>query len=125
MGKSSRYAGALVPVTTLATTEVTKRTEEVDLSQVRAEGFDEVELAVGALPEHEIAQALLSRGANNEVGVWLASGVQVPGNRVHADALFQVIERSSRCTVSIDEAPHCASDFCPPAVTDGEVYVHS
>lgn len=49
-----------MPVTTLTPSEVTKRAEEIDFAKVGTQGLDEVELAVGALPEHEVTEALLA-----------------------------------------------------------------
>jgi hypothetical protein len=39
---------------------VADRAQEVDLTQVGAERLDEVELAVGRLPQQEVAQPLLT-----------------------------------------------------------------
>src|SRR3954468_16900473 len=54
-----------------------QRAEEVDASEVRPERVAEVELRVCALPEQEPAQPLLTGGADDEVGVRLAPGVEV------------------------------------------------
>ena len=47
-----------LPITTLPRAKVTKGTKKVDFSKVWAERFYEIELGVGALPEHEITEAL-------------------------------------------------------------------
>ena len=49
-----------LPIATNPCAKVTKGTEKVDFSEVWAERFYEVELRMGALPEHEITEALLS-----------------------------------------------------------------
>ena len=49
-----------VTVSTNPGAKISKCTEEVNLTEVRAKGFHEVELGVGALPEHEVAQPLLA-----------------------------------------------------------------
>jgi hypothetical protein len=49
-----------LPITPLPRAKVSKSTEKVNLSEVWAERFHEVELGVSALPEHEITEALLS-----------------------------------------------------------------
>ena len=41
-------------------TEVSKCTKEIDFAKVWPQGFDEIELRVSALPEHKVAEALLT-----------------------------------------------------------------
>src|SRR6187399_1714721 len=65
---------------------IADRAEEVDLAQIGAERLDEVELAVRALPEQEVAQALLPRGADDQIGVRLASGVEVLADLLRSEA---------------------------------------
>jgi hypothetical protein len=48
----------LVPVSTNPGPEVSECTKEVNFAKVWSEGFHEVELGVGALPEHKVAEAL-------------------------------------------------------------------
>src|SRR6476661_6068987 len=57
-------------------------TEEVDVAEVGPVGLAEVELRRCALPEEEAAEPLLPRRADDEVGIGLALGVEVPGDVV-------------------------------------------
>lgn len=59
-GSRRLILGASVAVTALTSAKVTKGAEEINLTKVGAKGFHEVKLAVGALPQHEVAEALLS-----------------------------------------------------------------
>jgi hypothetical protein len=45
--------------------------------KIRPEGFGEVKLGVGQLPEEVIAEALFATGTDEEVWVWNALGVEV------------------------------------------------
>ena len=61
---------------------ITECAQEIDLPQVWPKRLNKVELAVRALPEHEVAQALLARGADDEVGIRLATDVMEPEFRL-------------------------------------------
>src|SRR5690606_40683184 len=65
------------PEAAVAIGVVADRAQEVDLAQVGSESLHEVELAVRTLPQQEIAQPLLSAGADDQVGVRLPAGVQM------------------------------------------------
>ena len=67
--------------------------QKVDLTQVWSEGLDEVELTVCALPEQEVAQALLPRCADDQVGIGLTPRVKVLADRLGRQALGQLLER--------------------------------
>src|SRR3546814_16696901 len=58
------------------------RAKEVDLAELGPQGLTEVELALRALPQQESAQALLTRGADHQVRVGLALGVEVLPDQV-------------------------------------------
>src|SRR5688572_28109934 len=58
------------------------RAQEVDAAERRPERVAEVELRMDALPEQEAGEPLLPRGADDEVGVGLALGVEVLGDVV-------------------------------------------
>jgi len=51
-----------------------KRPQEVDLAERRPVGVAEVQLGVHGLPEQEVGHALLTAGADDEVGVGLPAG---------------------------------------------------
>src|SRR5699024_7281605 len=78
-GRNARDAGAgwLFAEPALSQTVVADGAEEVRAAEVRPIGFAEVELGIGALPHQEPRQPLLSGGADDEVGVGLALGVEV------------------------------------------------
>src|SRR5689334_4540033 len=61
--------------------------EEVDLAEGGPVGVTEVELGVGALPEQESAEALLARGADDQVRVGLAGRVEVLGDVLDVEHL--------------------------------------
>ena len=86
--------GRLVTVTANPGAKVSKCTEEVNLTKVRAERFHEIKLGVSALPEHEIAEALLSGGSNDQVRVRLTLGIEVTGYGLDTDGVREVIKRS-------------------------------
>src|SRR3954465_9555848 len=66
--------------------------QEVDLAEVGPVGLTEVELALGALPEQEAAEPLLTGGPDHEVGIGLSLGVEVLGDVVDVDDLGQLLE---------------------------------
>src|SRR5580704_15658664 len=73
--RSSRPIGASAAdaaITPLAPTELGDRLFQVLLAEIRPQRVDKHQLGVGALPEHEIADALLPTGADQQVGVWHA-----------------------------------------------------
>ncbi len=67
-------------VTALAQGVGPHRAQEVDPPEVRPVGLTEVELRPGALPQQEAAESLLPRGADHQVGIGLALGVEVVGD---------------------------------------------
>src|SRR5690242_11687780 len=69
-----------------------ERTQEVDVPEVGPVRLAEVELGGGALPEQEAAQALLAGGADDEVGIGLALGVEVPGDVVGGQARGDLLD---------------------------------
>src|SRR5471032_1626993 len=65
-------AGALTAdaaIATFAPAELGNRLLEMFLVEVRPKRVDEHQFGVGALPEQEIADALLSAGADQQVGI--------------------------------------------------------
>src|SRR5688572_21906620 len=68
------------------------RPQEVHLAEVRPVGLAEVELRVRALPQQEARQPLLARGADDEVRVGLALGVEVLGDVLDVEELRQVLD---------------------------------
>src|SRR5680860_711832 len=107
----------------LAPREVAQCPKKIDLSEVRPEGLHEIELAVGALPQHEVAQSLLPRRADNQVGIRLAARVEVLADQFGRESLCEVLERAAVRVVSCHDAAHRVCDLRTPAVADGEINV--
>ena len=102
---------------------VTQGAQEVDLADVRTEGLHEVELAVRALPQHEVAEALLTRGADDQVGVALPTRVEVLRDELLVDALGQVFEGVALLLMRADDAAHGIRDLGAPPIADRQVDV--
>src|SRR6187402_2754788 len=78
---------------------VAQGAEEVDFTQVGSECLDEVELAVRALPEHEVAQPLLTGGAHDEVRIRLALRVEVLGDQFGGEDLGEIVDGATAVAV--------------------------
>src|SRR3569833_323735 len=79
------------------------RPQEVDLAEVRPDGLAEVELRVGALPEHEAGEALLSRRADDEIRVGLAAGVEMLGNVLNVEDLGEFLDAGAPARLFVQE----------------------
>src|SRR5690606_4090805 len=66
--------------------------QEVCFAQIWPERFDEVDLAVCALPEHEIAQPLFARGPDHEIRVRLTASVQMLGDELGGEQLGELVQ---------------------------------
>ncbi|MBG9885012.1 hypothetical protein ABE10_00110, partial [Bacillus toyonensis] len=104
---------------------VADRTQEVDLTQIRTQRLDEVELAVRALPQQEVAQALLAARADHEVGVGLSSRVEMLADHLRRQVRGQILERPSGGLMVRHDASHRVDDLVASAVADSEVDVES
>lgn len=62
------------------------RPQEVDLPEGWPMRIAEVELRIGALPEHEAREPHLSARANDQIGVWAIMRVQILVQGVRAQA---------------------------------------
>src|SRR3954469_6440837 len=67
--------------------------QEVHAAEVGPVGLAEVELRLGALPEQKAAEPLLPGGADHQVRVRLALGVEVLGDVLDVDDGGEVLER--------------------------------
>src|SRR4029077_12749190 len=94
--------------------EGTQRPQEVDLAEVGPVGLAEVELAVRALPEQEPAEPLLPGGADDEVRVGLALGVQVLGDVLDVDHLGELLDARAATGVLLQERAHGIGDLTAP-----------
>ena len=95
--------------------------QEVDAAEVGPERLAEVELRVGALPEQEAAEPLLARGADHEVGVGLALGVEVIGDVLDVDHVGELIERRAAGGVLLEQRANGVGDLAATAITDRDV----
>ena len=89
---------------------------EIGLAEVRPQGRREDELRVGALPQQEVAGALLTAGADDQVGIALAGGVEVLGEAILVD-LRDRHAGSQQHSGGVD-------DLRPPRVVEGDVERH-
>ena len=115
----------LHPVATLAPTKVTQGTKEINFTQVGAKGLDKIELAVGALPQHEVAQSLLTRGADNQVRVGLPHGVKVFGNLRDTNRIGEVLQCAPASLVLTHHPAYCVRYFGPAPVTHRKIDVQA
>src|SRR5580704_1811935 len=93
-----------------------QRPEEVHLAEGGPVGVAEIELGVGALPEQEAAEALLARGADDQVGVGLARRVEVLGDVLDVEHFGQFLDRGAPCGLLLQQGAHRVGDLPPPPV---------
>src|SRR4051812_49889143 len=86
-------------------------TQEVDPPEVGPVGLAEVELALRALPEQEAAEPLLPAGADHEVGVGLALGVEVLRDVLDVEDLGQLLEGGPPPRVLVQQRAHGVGDL--------------
>src|SRR5690349_1016232 len=98
-----------------------QRAEEVDPAERGPVGVAEVELGLGALPQQESAQALLSRGPDDQVRIGLAGRVQVLGDVLDIEDAGQLLDRGALGRVGLQQGPDRVRDLPPAAVADGHV----
>jgi hypothetical protein len=110
-----------MPIATLASAKVTKSSEEITLTKVRTEGFHEIELAVGALPQHEVTEALFTGCSNDEVRIWLALCGETLGDGLDGDALREVLEGPPDVLVLLHQSSHGLGYFGPSAAANSQV----
>lgn len=115
----------LLAETPLTRSKIAKRPQEVDLTEVGPQRFHEVELAVRALPQHEVAEPLLARGADDEVGIGLPARVQVLADEVGGEDLRESVEGSARVGVLAHDAAHRIRDLPAPAVAHRKIDVEA
>ena len=97
------------------------RPQEVDVPEVRPVGLAEVELRVRALPEQEAGQPLLAAGADDQVRVGLALGVEVLGDVLDVEHLGQLLDRGAAAGVLLEQRTDRVGDLPSAAVADGDV----
>src|SRR5947199_2488453 len=72
-------------VAALALLEVEDRLEKVAAAEVRPQGAGDPDLRIGDLPEQEVRDPQLARGADEQVGIGLARGVEVAADGLLVD----------------------------------------
>jgi hypothetical protein len=75
--------------------EAAQCSQEVDLAERGPVGIAEVQFGVHALPAHEAGDALLTAGADDQVGIGLPGCVQVPGDVVGGEDFGEPGERTA------------------------------
>src|SRR3954469_11418373 len=80
-------------ITTFAAAVLGDGPLEMLLAEVRPQGIDEHQLGVGALPQQEIADALLTAGADQKVRIGHAGGQQLALEQVFVDTLRRQLAR--------------------------------
>src|SRR6476620_1564164 len=99
--------------------------QEVDPAEVRPVRLAEVELAVRALPEQEPAEPLLAGGADDQVGVGLALGIEVLGDVLDVEDLGELLDRRTPRGVLLEQGAYGVRDLAPAAVADRDVHDHA
>ena len=99
------------PIAALAVAYDAQRAQEVDPAEVGPVDVAEVELRVRALPEQEAGEPLLAAGADDQVGIGLARGVEVLGDVVDVEDLGELLERAagSACSCSSERTASAIS----------------
>ena len=69
-------------VAAFALLEIDQRFEQARAGEIGPESFGDVDFGVGDLPEQEIADAHFAAGANQQVGIGQAGGVEMFGDGV-------------------------------------------
>jgi hypothetical protein len=80
---------------------------------------------MGALPEEESRQALLTRRTDDEVRVRLALGVEVLGDVLDVQHVGQVLDRGALGRLVVQQRAHRVGDLAPAAVADRDVHVQA
>jgi hypothetical protein len=111
---SDPWSAASASVAAVAFLVAAERAEEVEFAERGPVDVGEVELAVGALPEEEAAEAYLAACADDQVGVGLADGVEVRCERFGGDLLGDLVGGGAVGGESADEGASAASK--PPEV---------
>src|SRR5204863_9179689 len=95
-GRPRKRAGALAAdaaIATFAAAKLGDRPLEMLLAEVGPQRVDEHQLGVGALPQQEIADALLAAGTDQQVGIGHAGGQQLALEQALVDLLRRQLAR--------------------------------
>lgn len=113
----------LSAVAALAARVVAQGTQNIDLTEVGAEGLDEIQLAVCRLPQHEIGDSLFARRPDDEVDFGLTGRIQVRRNVVEGHVIGQSVNSQSALFVFANDVANRLRNLVAAAVADGEVDV--
>ena len=84
--KAARMATRLHPaVATLAAAEFLDRFEKIFLPEIGPEFRRDIHLGVGELPEKEIRNSHLARGADEQIGIGIVAGVKMLAEHLDVD----------------------------------------
>src|SRR5437868_3106170 len=96
--------------------------EEVNLAEVRPVDLAEVELRVGALPEHEAGETLLPRGADDKVRIRLAARVKMLRDVLHVEDLSEFLDAGAPAGLLDEQRAHRISDLTPTSIPNRDVH---
>src|SRR5829696_4363308 len=108
--------GAEAAETALAAAVLIYRRAERRVVEIGPELRDEDEFRIRALPGQEVRDALLTGGADDEVGVGNAAGVELLLERRHVDSLW--VEQA--VLHAAGERTGCSGDLLPSTVVEGD-----
>jgi len=100
---------------------VAQRAQEVDTPEIRPVDLTEVVLRVHRLPQQEAGQTLLTRGADDQVRIRLALGVQVLGDVLLGQRVRYLLQGGPGRGPLAQEIADRVGDLLPPAVADGDI----
>ena len=86
-------------------------------------GLGEPHFRVGALPQQKPAQPLFARGADHQIGIRLAGGVEVLRDGFDGDGVDELLCGGTVGKFLAEQSAHRVGDLLAAAVTDGDVDV--
>src|SRR5438874_1118848 len=103
-------------VAALAAAIIGDRLLQVAAPEIRPKGLGEHQLGIGALPEQEIADALLAAGADQQIGIGQLGGEQMLGDQLLVDG----VERQIPAPDPGRDSASRSDDLGPPAIGQGD-----
>src|SRR5581483_10821252 len=101
----------------LALTIAVQGREQVLPPKIGPERRGGIVLAVGGLPQEEIADAHLTRRSNDQIGIWQISGIEIRGQQLFGDSL--------RAMPICDDLPDGIHQFGPSTVVKAYVQANT
>src|ERR1700682_5349756 len=118
-GRPIGASAANAAITPLTPAELGDRLFQVLLAEIRPQRVDEHQLGVGTLPQHEIADALLAAGADQQVGVGHARRQQLALEEILVDAIGRQLARRDLP----GKAAGGLQDLGARAIVDADIHV--